>query len=502
MNHAPDVTVVIPACNVSHYLGDCLDSILAQTAWRRCQVIVVDDGSTDDTGRIGAEYAQRHPRIRIISQPNRGPGPGAARNNGLDRVDTEYVMFLDGDDELSPRAIELLCGGLERFGLDLAVGATEQIPQPRSWPWSGYFHPGLVEKVCIEDVPLLVHDARTCNKLYRTEPLKGSGLRFAEGIHHQDTVVNVPSMLTNHQFVLVGDAVHRYRKRAEGNSIMDSHFTRLGNYWDHLQVIETLSAMTDDLVPSRRPLMQAFIARSFQGFSWRAPMKLPSERLREFFDRSREVIGRLDPTVIEQATRDASQRAAYVTMIEGDFDSFVQLERLSHELRAHEGNLYLNIPTTSSERRALLKTGATRAWADHLQITAGHAHMRLRLRIQGADRLDTALSRIELRGLVEGEQRFACRIQVGPTTESRVYVADMAIPLTALAPGDYQLRLGFGTPTGRAARWVRIPPLTASPNESSSPAVESAKVWGTRISLTESDQRATLRVTRNRRYRG
>ena len=484
----PGVTVVVPAHDVERYLGACLDSVLAQTWWDRCRILIVDDGSTDSTGRIADRYAADHPRIEVVHQPNRGPGAGAARNRGLDLVGTEQVLFLDGDDELTPRAIELLSGGLTRHRLDLAVGATEQFPVGREWIWSDCYKPGSVRVLPIEQVPQLVHDARTCNKLYGTAWLRRSGLRFAEGIHHQDTVVNVPAMLRVPRFVLIGDVVHRYRKRAEGGSVMDSHFTRIDNYWDHLQVIETLSGMAKRLPAGRRRLMHAFIVRSFQGFAARAPATLPDDRLAEFFARTKAVIDGIDAAAIEQATTAADQRAAYVTMLEGDLASFRRLDAQVERLRAHRGNLYLDLPTTTEQTRELLRTGATRAWADELTLAEGRLRFRLRLRIRGARRLDAALDGIVV-SIADGD-RAAAEWPVGvrpDDADPREHSAEVVIPLVSLADGAHLIRLGFLTPTGRTGRWVRRPPDAT---------VEEVGDAGVRVRLGSNDDRAELTVQR------
>ena len=452
----PDVTIVVPAYNVGRYVAACLDSLIAQSAWQRCRVVVINDGSTDDTRRILEDYVSG-PQIDVVDQPNAGPGAGAARNHGLDLVDTEYVLFLDGDDELTTDAVGLLVGALDESGLDLAIGATEQFPIGRRWLWSKYFQPGRIDRVRIEEVPQLVHDARTCNKLYRTAPLVASGLRFAEGIHHQDTVVNVPAMLRNPEFMLVGEAVHRYRKRAEGGSVMDSHYTRVGNFWDHLQVVENLVEMLPEFDNSRRLLMCEFIARSFQGFAWRAPTILPDDELRVFFERSQRVVERVPIQSIETATRDALERAAYVTMLENDFDSFLSLDELIAQLHAHGGHLYLAIPTQDENLRALIQTGNTRAWLDRPTIRNRVLYMRLRLRIRGAQRLDHALERIELRILMAETEHSRRQLQLEPTDEPAVFAAEVKLPLPALRSARYRFRLRFGTSTGACDRWVRRP---------------------------------------------
>ena len=89
------ISVVVPVYNVSKYLPTCLDSIVNQT-YEDLDIIVVDDGSTDDCPRICDEYGQRDTRIRVIHQSNQGLSK--ARNTGLSLAKGEYVWFVDSDD--------------------------------------------------------------------------------------------------------------------------------------------------------------------------------------------------------------------------------------------------------------------------------------------------------------------------------------------------------------------------------------------------------------------
>jgi glycosyltransferase involved in cell wall biosynthesis len=102
---APLVSVIIPCYNQGRFLGQAIDSALTQTHLP-IEVIVVDDGSTDDS----AEVAARYPGVRCVKQPNRGAA--AARNAGLRESTGEYVIFLDSDDRLLPDAAAI---GLQHF---------------------------------------------------------------------------------------------------------------------------------------------------------------------------------------------------------------------------------------------------------------------------------------------------------------------------------------------------------------------------------------------------
>jgi len=101
----PLVSVVIPCYNQARFLREAIESVLAQSH-PNFEIIVVDDGSTDDTSEVAGGY----PKVRLLRQENQGLA--AARNSGLARSEGEYVVFLDADDRLLPEALEVSAGYL------------------------------------------------------------------------------------------------------------------------------------------------------------------------------------------------------------------------------------------------------------------------------------------------------------------------------------------------------------------------------------------------------
>lgn len=97
------ISIIVPVYNVEDYVKRCLESIAAQT-YLDFEAILVDDGSTDSSGRICDEFVSKDSRFRIIHQKN--AGLGFARNTGLDYATGEYVLFLDSDDSLLPETLE------------------------------------------------------------------------------------------------------------------------------------------------------------------------------------------------------------------------------------------------------------------------------------------------------------------------------------------------------------------------------------------------------------
>lgn len=111
----PTFSVVIPAFNRGNVLRDALDSVLAQT-WPPLEVIVVDDGSTDDTAAAVTRYAGR---ITYVRQSN--AGPAAARNHGIEIARGQYIAFLDSDDAWAPWALELFAKAAREFGAPAVI---------------------------------------------------------------------------------------------------------------------------------------------------------------------------------------------------------------------------------------------------------------------------------------------------------------------------------------------------------------------------------------------
>ena len=95
----PSVSVIVPVYNIEQYIGKCLDSIIGQTL-KEIEIIVVDDGSTDDSSRIIDRYARTDSRIVAIHKTN--GGVVSARNCGIAQATGLYILFVDGDDHLAP----------------------------------------------------------------------------------------------------------------------------------------------------------------------------------------------------------------------------------------------------------------------------------------------------------------------------------------------------------------------------------------------------------------
>lgn len=119
MKEYPLVSVVIPAYNVEEYIEKCIDSVLAQS-YSRLEIIIVNDGSDDDTGSICARLLEKDGRIRVFDKKN--SGVVSARQTGLDNASGEYVMFVDADDWIESTMVEYMLNHIGDADL-MCVGA-------------------------------------------------------------------------------------------------------------------------------------------------------------------------------------------------------------------------------------------------------------------------------------------------------------------------------------------------------------------------------------------
>lgn len=128
-----DVMVVVPVFNVEKYLRACLDSVISQETKYKFSVVAVDDGRTDESGRILDDYASRDSRIKVIHKEN--GGISSARNAALSCISGRYIIFLDSDDVLLPGAIQTLTSIADENGADIVQGANlvfvDEIPDKK-----------------------------------------------------------------------------------------------------------------------------------------------------------------------------------------------------------------------------------------------------------------------------------------------------------------------------------------------------------------------------------
>ncbi|MFF8590521.1 CDP-glycerol glycerophosphotransferase family protein [Streptomyces sp. NPDC015220] len=215
---APRLTVVVPIYNVERYLPACLDSLAAQS-FRDLEVLMVDDGSPDDSAAIAAEYAARDDRFKLIRKEN--AGLGAARNTGIAHMspDAEFLTFVDSDDVIPPDAYRMMVSSLDESGSDFATGNVFHLRGEKSWqvPLLKMLAGEARKRTHISQYPRLVADRIACNKVFRRTFWEHHGFAFPEGILHEDIPVVLPAHYRAEAIDIIGEPTYFWRLR-EGES--------------------------------------------------------------------------------------------------------------------------------------------------------------------------------------------------------------------------------------------------------------------------------------------
>ena len=157
------VSIIIPAYNMGKYVDSCLNSVLNQT-YTNFEIIIVNDGSRDNTESICTEFTHKYSNVFLLTQDNQGVS--VARNNGVALSKGDYILFLDADDTIPPTALKDLMDAARKHDSDMAIGKIspqEQIPV-------GTFVGEEFLMKCLEDNPIAYYSVRT---LYKREFLHG-----------------------------------------------------------------------------------------------------------------------------------------------------------------------------------------------------------------------------------------------------------------------------------------------------------------------------------------
>ena len=216
------ITVIVPVYNVKHYLDKCLDSLINQT-YKNLEIIVINDGSTDNSGIICQEYAQKDNRIIYIEKEN--GGQSEARNMGLDRMTGTYVTFVDSDDWVEPNYVEVLYKKLLEYCADIAVGNYYSYNEQEGIFYFHIFGNSYYEKV-YDNVSIfenfyesehMKNFALICvgGKLYKSDLFRE--LRFEVGKLGEDGYLNQKIYLLAEKTIYLNAGLYAYRQR-EGSS--------------------------------------------------------------------------------------------------------------------------------------------------------------------------------------------------------------------------------------------------------------------------------------------
>lgn len=208
------ITIIVPVYNVEKYLREAIESAINQT-YKNLEIIIVDDGSKDNSGSICDEYKNKDERIIVVHQENKGLS--GARNTGLDLATGKYIMFLDSDDTFQLDACEKLYNYIEKTNADYVVGNYINTDEDGTlWDNPVFDKNKYVEfKLSIEDYThsFYTMNSGVWNKIFRKSFLDELQIKFVERVPAEDAIFTTYCFIKSKNVYYMPEIVYNYRLR-------------------------------------------------------------------------------------------------------------------------------------------------------------------------------------------------------------------------------------------------------------------------------------------------
>ena len=250
-----DISVIIPVYNVEQYLKRCVDSVLHQENIS-FEIILVDDGSTDSSGKICDDYATKYAEIRCIHTPN--AGPSTAKNVGYDIAVGNYVAFIDSDDEILPDMFSQMLQSGYQHNADIVC--CNYIQKDEDGNFSHTEHTGQ-EYVLTQDEALkalLTKDkiySQCWTKIYKRANIHENGVRNTEGLKtEEDFIYNIQAFACSKTICVVDKPLYIYTHRSTSLS-KDYYRDHISQYINN-RILRL--ELVDDIIHKRFPYLQEF----------------------------------------------------------------------------------------------------------------------------------------------------------------------------------------------------------------------------------------------------
>ncbi len=210
------VSIITPLYNGERFLSQTIESVLAQT-YSDWEMLIINDGSKDNSESIAREYAARDTRIQVFNQPN--GGSAAARNNGIRRAQGRYIALLDADDLWEPTFLEMQLGLMKETGAQLVCGAHKRIDEHNHEILAPFYPPKVIGykellKTCSITCLTGLYDTKEHGKVYLHEEFKS--LRD-DYIFWLEIIKKVGKCYGNQEIVgayrILGSSVSRNKKK-------------------------------------------------------------------------------------------------------------------------------------------------------------------------------------------------------------------------------------------------------------------------------------------------
>lgn len=245
-----DLSIVVPAYNVSQYVESCIESVIKQNINYNYELIIINDGSTDDTLNKLEKYRENE-NIRIISQENKGFS--GARNVGIDLTKGKYIMFLDSDDVLCNNSINALLDKAYEKNADIVQGSYYEFFDENKRYYTNLKYKEVYDNNGNEiDGP-----GYPWGKIYKSSLF--DKVRFPLGYWYEDTIISYIVYRLAKSYVAIEDIVYGYRKNYSSITYTSKRLPKvLDTYWIIEECLDILKdvAIDNDYIIYRKTIFQ------------------------------------------------------------------------------------------------------------------------------------------------------------------------------------------------------------------------------------------------------
>lgn len=218
----PKISVIVPVYNGEKFMHRCIDNILAQT-FTDFELIIVDDGSTDDTGAICDGHAGKDKRVRVFHKQN--GGVSSARNLGLEMAVGDWIVFVDCDDTITDTYLEdLMQDGIPASSL--VVASYSNIGRERHLDAGRYSRETMIQYVMDHNILAL---SGPCAKLYNREVINANCIKFPVGVHMGEDGIFITKYLNAVDHLVVVDKNDYWVNTVEGS--LSSKYNEWESEW-------------------------------------------------------------------------------------------------------------------------------------------------------------------------------------------------------------------------------------------------------------------------------
>ena len=284
------ISVIVPVYNVAPYIRECLQSIARQT-FREYEVLMVDDGSTDESGSIAQEYADTYEHFYLIHKEN--GGLSSARNAGLKHAKGEYVCFVDSDDYITHDYLEKLYARAQETNADMVIADYREVDELGHALIKKLGEAPKTGRMDREKLLMALTSVGEChyattiivawNKLVRTELMRKHP--YPKDVLHEDEFVIMPLLLECNHVEWLDEVVYAYRQR-KGSIMQDSEAAM-----KHLQVLTAYRERIDLCRKLQMPELNNAMKRAYFWnieiwyYLMRRKYNIPSQKLRKTFSK-------------------------------------------------------------------------------------------------------------------------------------------------------------------------------------------------------------------------